>query len=113
MQKDVRATLVSRYNTKGFSQYTKVFIPLYVKNEYPTLTVVVLQEDLKQESVNHQFEKVRTETNTSHVEEYGDIDIGNTKLSEVIGYRSQPLARYQLDFTVSCCYACADLEVEK
>jgi len=55
--------------------------------------------NLKTESVNHQFQKVRTETNTSHVEEYGDIDIGVTKLSEVIGYRDNPLAEYNLNFT--------------
>uniref|UniRef100_A0A1B6IKU8 legumain n=1 Tax=Homalodisca liturata TaxID=320908 RepID=A0A1B6IKU8_9HEMI len=55
-------------------------------------------EDLRQESVNHQFQKVRTETNTSHVEEYGDIDIGNTKMSEVIGYQETPLNRYTLKY---------------
>ncbi|XP_014240446.1 legumain-like [Cimex lectularius] len=41
------------------------------------------------EDINHQFEKVRTLTNTSHVEEYGDIDIGNTKLREFIGFHME------------------------
>ncbi|KAL1130442.1 hypothetical protein AAG570_011690 [Ranatra chinensis] len=44
-------------------------------------------ESLPQESIHHQFEKVRTRTNASHVEEYGDLDIGETKLSEIIGFR--------------------------
>uniref|UniRef100_A0A1B6M9U3 legumain n=1 Tax=Graphocephala atropunctata TaxID=36148 RepID=A0A1B6M9U3_9HEMI len=55
-------------------------------------------EDLRLESVNHQFQKVRTETNTSHVEEYGDIDIGITKMSEVIGYQRTPMERYSLQY---------------
>lgn len=48
----------------------------------------LFKEELPAESLNHQFQRVRTVTNTSHVEEYGDLDIGNTKLSEVIGDRS-------------------------
>lgn len=46
------------------------------------------REQLDQESLNRQFEIVRTETKTSHVEEYGDLDIGSTKLSTVIGKHS-------------------------
>ncbi|XP_039289582.1 LOW QUALITY PROTEIN: legumain [Nilaparvata lugens] len=45
------------------------------------------QEILTKESLNHQFEVVRAETKTSHVEEYGDLDLGLTKLSTVIGYK--------------------------
>ncbi|XP_014274694.1 legumain isoform X1 [Halyomorpha halys] len=44
-------------------------------------------ESLPRESLHHQFEKVRTYTNTSHVEEYGDLDIGVTKLKDVLGFK--------------------------
>ncbi|CAH1402825.1 unnamed protein product [Nezara viridula] len=44
-------------------------------------------ESLPSESLHHQFEKVRTYTNTSHVEEYGDLDIGITKLKDVLGFK--------------------------
>nr|ATU82737.1 secreted C13 protease-like protein [Pristhesancus plagipennis] len=51
---------------------------------------VVWMEDMSKESpavndLHHQFERVRTRTNTSHVEEYGDLDIGTTKLKDVVG----------------------------
>ncbi|RZF32682.1 hypothetical protein LSTR_LSTR004110 [Laodelphax striatellus] len=46
------------------------------------------KEDLTRESLNRQFEIVRAETKTSHVEEYGDLDLGITKLSSIIGYQS-------------------------
>lgn len=51
-------------------------------------------ESLPQESLHHQFERVRTFTNTSHVEEYGDLDIGSTKLKNVLGFRMRTTARY-------------------
>lgn len=44
------------------------------------------QENLKAHSLHHIFEKVRTKTESkSHVEEYGDLDIGNTFISEILG----------------------------
>ncbi|PNF30184.1 Legumain [Cryptotermes secundus] len=45
------------------------------------------KEDLLQESLHHQYEIVRTETNTSHVEEYGDLDVGSMHVSEFLGYQ--------------------------
>uniref|UniRef100_A0A224XQ03 legumain n=1 Tax=Panstrongylus lignarius TaxID=156445 RepID=A0A224XQ03_9HEMI len=43
-------------------------------------------ETLALNDLHHQFERVRTRTNTSHVEEYGDLDIGNTKLKDILGF---------------------------
>ncbi|XP_073992953.1 legumain-like [Rhodnius prolixus] len=46
-------------------------------------------ESLVHNDLHHQFERVRTRTNTSHVEEYGDLDIGNTKLEDVLGLKKK------------------------
>uniref|UniRef100_A0A170ZQL0 legumain n=1 Tax=Triatoma infestans TaxID=30076 RepID=A0A170ZQL0_TRIIF len=63
-------------------------------------------EDMRTESpavndLHHQFERVRTRTNTSHVEEYGDLDIGNTKLKDVVGFNMKNMnsvnSVYELD----------------
>uniref|UniRef100_A0A1B6DRR5 legumain n=1 Tax=Clastoptera arizonana TaxID=38151 RepID=A0A1B6DRR5_9HEMI len=56
-------------------------------------------ENLAVESLNHQFQRVRTLTNTSHVEEYGDLDIGTTKLKEVIGFNPESLKSRKSDRT--------------
>lgn len=37
--------------------------------------------------MHHQFEVVRTETNTSHVEEYGDLDVGSMHVSDFLGFQ--------------------------
>ncbi|CAH1402826.1 unnamed protein product [Nezara viridula] len=52
-------------------------------------------ESLPRESLHHQFEKVRTYTNTSHVEEYGDLDIGVTKLKDVLGFKMRMMKALQ------------------
>lgn len=44
-----------------------------------------IHRSLKTETLAQQFRKVRTETNTSHVMEYGDLSIGNLPLSEFQG----------------------------
>ncbi|XP_065220540.1 legumain-like [Planococcus citri] len=46
-------------------------------------------EKLSTVSLHHIFERVRTKTTKSHAEEYGDLDIGSTKVSEVIGESKQ------------------------
>lgn len=56
---------------------------------------------MQDEEVNHQFQDVRHVTNTSHVEEYGDIDLGITKMSEVIGYSKVPSEKYTFSVNVS------------
>ncbi|CAB3360414.1 Hypothetical predicted protein [Cloeon dipterum] len=43
------------------------------------------QEDLSRATLHHQFETVRTRTNTSHVEEYGDLNVGATFVKDFIG----------------------------
>lgn len=43
------------------------------------------QENLSQESLQAQFLKVRTETNTSHVQEYGNLTLGQLKVGEFMG----------------------------
>lgn len=45
------------------------------------------KENLLQETLHHQFEIVRTETNTSHVEEYGDLDVGSLHASDFLGFQ--------------------------
>lgn len=45
------------------------------------------KENLLQETLHHQYEIVRTETNTSHVEEYGDLDVGSLHVSEFLGFQ--------------------------
>lgn len=42
-------------------------------------------EDLTQETLFRQFSIVRTQTNTSHVQEYGDLKIGKLKVAEFQG----------------------------
>lgn len=45
------------------------------------------KENLLRETLHHQFEVVRTETNTSHVEEYGDLDVGSMHVSDFLGFQ--------------------------
>jgi len=45
------------------------------------------KENLLRETLHHQFEIVRTETNTSHVEEYGDLDVGSMHVSDFLGFQ--------------------------
>lgn len=42
------------------------------------------------ETIHEQFEIVRTETNTSHVEEYGALDIGSNRLADFLGFERHP-----------------------
>ena len=42
------------------------------------------------ESIHEQFEIVRHETNTSHVEEYGALDIGSNRLADFLGFQRHP-----------------------
>jgi len=43
------------------------------------------QENLSQETIESQFELVKEETNTSHVQEYGNLTMGKLVLSEFFG----------------------------
>lgn len=47
-----------------------------------------LQEDLTQESLDHQFKLVKKETLESHVSEYGDMDFQTEMLIDFQGGRS-------------------------
>ncbi|PSN45864.1 hypothetical protein C0J52_16851 [Blattella germanica] len=47
------------------------------------------KEQTRQEKLHHQFEVVRSETNTSHVEEYGDLDLGSLHVSDFMGFRTR------------------------
>ncbi|XP_066991766.2 legumain [Anabrus simplex] len=49
----------------------------------------VEEQDISNESLHHLFEEVRYETNTSHVEEYGDLDLGALHVSKFLGDRSE------------------------
>jgi hypothetical protein len=37
--------------------------------------------------LHHQYEIVRTDTNTSHVEEYGDLNVGSMHVSDFMGFQ--------------------------
>ncbi|XP_073993668.1 legumain-like isoform X3 [Rhodnius prolixus] len=67
----------------------------------------VSSESLVHNDLHHQFERVRTRTNTSHVEEYGDLDIGNTKLKDVLGLNkksvNQVTNEIKIDPTLDAC----------
>jgi len=58
--------------------------------------------DLRNENVQQQFEKVRKDVLQSHVSEYGDIGISNTKLSEVLGYRTKLEPYYEINCDKAC-----------
>lgn len=49
-------------------------------------------ENLTKETLHHQFQLVRSVTNTSHVEEYGDLDLGSLPVSYFQGYKSHKVA---------------------
>ncbi|XP_021917142.1 legumain-like [Zootermopsis nevadensis] len=49
------------------------------------------EENLLKETLHHQYEVVRSDTNTSHVEEYGDLDIGSMHVSDFLGYQTSNL----------------------
>ncbi|KAM7285804.1 asparaginyl endopeptidase/legumain [Ixodes scapularis] len=49
------------------------------------------REDLHKETLLKQFKIVRSETNTSHVMQFGDLKIANLKVSEFQGAKSPPL----------------------
>ncbi|XP_049863688.1 legumain-like [Schistocerca gregaria] len=46
----------------------------------------VEQTNLLQASLHHIFEEVRYETNTSHVEEYGDLNLGSMRAADFMGF---------------------------
>ncbi|XP_046633726.1 legumain-like [Daphnia pulicaria] len=50
------------------------------------------KEDLTKETLFRQFSIVRKETNTSHVQEYGDLTIGKMKVGEFQGKGKAPMA---------------------
>ncbi|KAI9561023.1 hypothetical protein GHT06_011979 [Daphnia sinensis] len=50
------------------------------------------KEDLTKETLFRQFSIVRKETNTSHVQEYGDLSIGKMKVGEFQGKAKAPVA---------------------
>ncbi|XP_059816180.1 legumain [Hypanus sabinus] len=47
-------------------------------------------EDLKRESLHHQFRLVKRRTNTSHVQEYGNLTVSHMKLSAFQGSKRGP-----------------------
>jgi legumain len=53
----------------------------------------IFQEDLGRETLHHQFEIVRSRTNSSHVEEYGDLNLGAAPLKDFIG--ATPVASFR------------------
>uniref|UniRef100_T1JFN1 legumain n=1 Tax=Strigamia maritima TaxID=126957 RepID=T1JFN1_STRMM len=63
------------------------------------------KETLTKETLNKQFKIVKEETNTSHVQEYGDLSIGNMKVSEFQGekasLRNTYLPKVPLDAVLS------------
>lgn len=56
------------------------------------------KENLLRETLHHQFAIVRTETNTSHVEEYGDLDVGSMHVSDFLGFHT---SRNSISFTAN------------
>lgn len=46
----------------------------------------VEQTNLLQVSLHHIFEEVRYETNTSHIEEYGDLNLGSMRAADFMGF---------------------------
>lgn len=56
-----------------------------------------MQENLSTETLHHQFELVRSETNTSHVEEYGDLDVGSLPVAYFQGYSGSSLMSSSVD----------------
>ncbi|XP_072348465.1 legumain isoform X1 [Scyliorhinus torazame] len=49
------------------------------------------QEDLKKESLHKQFKIVKRKTNTSHVQEYGNLTLSHMKLNAFQGSKKAPL----------------------
>nr|CAD7424767.1 unnamed protein product [Timema monikensis] len=49
------------------------------------------KENLLRESLHHQYEAVRHRVNTSHVEEYGNLDIGALHISDFLGFHMNGL----------------------
>lgn len=55
------------------------------------------REDLTKETLNDQFKLVKKETTTSHVMEYGDLDLGNLSLSQFQGdKKTEPIVYPQV-----------------
>lgn len=50
-------------------------------------------ESFLEKSLHHHYEKVRSYTNTSHPQEYGDLDLGEMKLKYIIGQRQKKAKR--------------------
>lgn len=52
------------------------------------------KEDISKESLDKQFKIVKKETNTSHVQEFGDMSIGKMSVSEFQGKAQPPKIFY-------------------
>ncbi|XP_014274697.1 legumain [Halyomorpha halys] len=60
---------------------------IYLGDVFSIIWMNDTEHETMNESLHHQFEIVRSYTNTSHVEEYGDLSIGVTKLKDILGYK--------------------------
>ncbi|XP_014274709.1 legumain [Halyomorpha halys] len=72
----------------------------WLSNVFSTLWMSFAEhESFSEESLHHLYEKVRSYTNTSHPQEYGDLDLGEMKLKYILGQRKKKSRRRMPPYT--------------
>lgn len=83
---DVYATTAANPNESSYACYWDPIRQTYLGDVYSVKWMEDSdREDLRKETLIDQFTIVRSETNTSHVEEYGDLHIGTMPVSQFQG----------------------------
>ncbi|KAM7286274.1 legumain-like [Ixodes scapularis] len=86
---NVYATTASNSDESSYACYYDDFRQTYLGDVYSVKWMEDSdREDLHKETLLKQFKIVRSETNTSHVMEFGDLRIANLKVSEFQGSKS-------------------------
>jgi len=84
---DVFVTTAANSHEHSFACYYDKQRNTYLGDVYSVMWMEDSEaENLKQETLFKQFSIVRKETTTSHVQEYGDLEIGKLKVAEFQGY---------------------------
>ncbi|XP_040073602.2 legumain [Ixodes scapularis] len=88
---NVYATTAANSDESSYACYYDNFRETYLGDVYSVKWMEDSdREDLHKETLLKQFKIVRSETNTSHVMEFGDLKIANLKVSEFQGAKSPP-----------------------
>jgi len=88
---NIFATTASDYDESSYACYYDAKRETYLGDVYSVKWMEDSDaQDIEKESLQTQFQTTKTETTTSHVQEYGDLTIGNLVVGEFQGEKEAP-----------------------